>query len=228
MMERIRAQQTMRTVYFEALHPMRSRSSTHQVEALFAPIGHVLDVLRPRWMTVEDDSEELQAVLVDQTRGSQLQRQVSCRRSSVFVVDTLNPQSSNSFFSRSKQDCRCRRLTCQLSRWRSFVNPNPIGLMYTLHRLGKFSPNPLEQRTITLAKIKPRQQNALVLTHEIQGGKQEKSCPENQRNVLTEPNSTDGEVSTGNSLSVKILNKPRDNITGKSATVIQCVHCTEH
>ena len=39
--------------------PMRARHGTHQVETLPAAIGHVLDVLRPREVTVEDDSQEL-------------------------------------------------------------------------------------------------------------------------------------------------------------------------
>jgi len=60
---------------------MRARHGAHQVQTLLAAIGHVLDVLGPRKMTVEDNSEELDAVLVEQARGPQLQRQMSCRRS---------------------------------------------------------------------------------------------------------------------------------------------------
>src|SRR6218665_3865663 len=37
---------------------MRACHGTHQVETLPAAIGHVLDVLRPREVTVEDDSQE--------------------------------------------------------------------------------------------------------------------------------------------------------------------------
>src|SRR6218665_1978698 len=61
--------------------PMPSRHGTHQVETLPAAIGHVLDVLRPREVTVEDDSQELDAVLVEQARGRQLHRKI-CWRSS--------------------------------------------------------------------------------------------------------------------------------------------------
>src|SRR6218665_1382450 len=56
--------------------PMRARHGTHQVETLPAAIGHVLDVLRSLDMTVEDDSQELDAALVEQARGPQLQRQM--------------------------------------------------------------------------------------------------------------------------------------------------------
>ena len=42
---------------------------------------HVLDVLGPREVTVEDDSKELDAAPVEQARGPQLQRQMGCRSS---------------------------------------------------------------------------------------------------------------------------------------------------
>src|SRR6218665_873869 len=61
--------------------PMRARHGTHQVETLPAAIGHVLDVLGPREMTVENDSQELDAALVEQARGPQLQRQMGWRSS---------------------------------------------------------------------------------------------------------------------------------------------------
>src|SRR6218665_2616165 len=56
--------------------PMRARHGTYQVETLPAAIGHVLDVLGPREVTVEDDSQELDAALVEHARGPQLQRQM--------------------------------------------------------------------------------------------------------------------------------------------------------
>src|SRR6218665_3642159 len=56
--------------------PMRARHGTHQVETLPAAVGHVLDVLGPREMTVENDSQKLDAALVEQARGPQLQRQM--------------------------------------------------------------------------------------------------------------------------------------------------------
>src|SRR6218665_1339429 len=60
---------------------MRALHGAHQVETLPAAIGHVLDVLRPREVTVEDDSKELDAAPVEQARGPQLQRQMGCRSS---------------------------------------------------------------------------------------------------------------------------------------------------
>src|SRR6218665_849138 len=42
---------------------------------------HVLDVLGPREVTVEDDSQAIDAALVEQARGPQLQRQMGCRSS---------------------------------------------------------------------------------------------------------------------------------------------------
>ena len=47
---------------------MRARPGAHQVETLPAAVGHVLDVLGPREVTVEDDSQELDAAVVEQVR----------------------------------------------------------------------------------------------------------------------------------------------------------------
>src|SRR6218665_706322 len=57
---------------------MRARHGAHQVETLPAVIGNVLYVLGPREVAVEDDSKELNAALVEQARGPQLQRQMGC------------------------------------------------------------------------------------------------------------------------------------------------------
>jgi len=66
---------------------MRARPGAHQVETLPAAVGHVLDVLGPREVTVEDDSKELDAVLVEQAKGPQLQRQMGCRSSTAAKID---------------------------------------------------------------------------------------------------------------------------------------------
>src|SRR6218665_2622210 len=73
---------------------MRARhgaAGAHQVETLPAAIGHVLDVLGPREVAVEDDSKELDAALVEQARGLQLQRQMGCWSSAAaeFLEDGL-------------------------------------------------------------------------------------------------------------------------------------------
>src|SRR6218665_1628936 len=73
-----------RVVYQEGVFrgpTMQARHGAHQVETLPAAIGHVLDVLGPREVTVEDNSKERDSALVEQARGPQLQRQMGCRSS---------------------------------------------------------------------------------------------------------------------------------------------------
>lgn len=53
---------------------MRYSHIAHQIGAFFPAIGLVLDVLRQRELTLEDKSEKFQSVLVEQSRGPQLQR----------------------------------------------------------------------------------------------------------------------------------------------------------